>query len=275
MDGYSTTACGVARVRRLYRGARGCESSRVRTRSSKHLALWMAIALIGCGSSTPDRDPAVQGEAGGTITGVGGSGGSGTAIVTPGDASTNTSESGASIDATDPVTPTDEAASDAGLKAFTHPGILVNRAELDLVKSKLAVDPYKSAFAQANTSRFGSLSYASGPIAVVECGSFSNPDIGCTAEKNDATAAYTQALLWYLTGQEAHRQKGDRDHERMVGPSQGSHQQQRAAAVGVDRVGVPARSRDHSLHLRRVGRGRRHSLRCDAERCLPPQGHQR
>jgi len=164
----------------------------------------MGIAMIGCGSSAPDAGAATHGEAGGTTTGTAGSGG---AIVTPEDASAITSESGSSVDAGEPIVHTDDAAIDAGPKAFVHPGILVNRAQLDFVKSKLGVEPYKSAFAQTNTSRFGSLSYAPSPIAVVECGSFSNPDIGCTAEKNDATAAYTQALLWSLTGQEAHAKK--------------------------------------------------------------------
>jgi hypothetical protein len=33
----------------------------------------------------------------------------------------------------------------------------------------------------------------------VECGSNSIPDIGCTAERQDALAAYTMALLWTIT----------------------------------------------------------------------------
>jgi hypothetical protein len=127
-------------------------------------------------------------------------------VVAPSDSSVAAMESGSSADSAAPIS-RDDAAIDAGRTGFVHPGILVNRAQLDFIKKNLGVDPYKSAFARANSSRFGSLSYAPGPIAVVECGSYSNPDIGCTAEKNDATAAYTQALLFYLGGQEAHAKK--------------------------------------------------------------------
>jgi Alginate lyase len=164
----------------------------------------LALAMIGCGSSAPADGPATQPEAGDMVTGSGGSGG---VVVAATDASIGTTESGSSADGHAPISQSDGAAIDAGRTGFVHPGILVNRAQLDFIKQNLGVDPYKSAFAQANTSRFGSVSYAPGPIAVVECGPYSNPDIGCTAEKNDATAAYTQALLWYFTGQEAHAKK--------------------------------------------------------------------
>jgi hypothetical protein len=89
---------------------------------------------------------------------------------------------------------------------FAHPGILDDRAQLDFVKKKIAAgaEPWKSALAAASGSRYGSLSYAPSPIATVECGPFSNPDVGCSAEKSDATAAYTHALLWYFTGQSTH-----------------------------------------------------------------------
>jgi Alginate lyase len=85
---------------------------------------------------------------------------------------------------------------------FRHPGVLVDKAQLDFVKAKIAAgaEPWTSAFTQAKNSRFGSRTYKPTPYAVVECGQYSNPDVGCSAEKNDATAAYTQALLWYFTG---------------------------------------------------------------------------
>jgi hypothetical protein len=38
------------------------------------------------------------------------------------------------------------------------------------------------------------------PRAVVECGANSLPNNGCTDERNDALAAYTQALLWFFIG---------------------------------------------------------------------------
>jgi len=41
-----------------------------------------------------------------------------------------------------------------------------------------------------------------GPPAngIIECGSYSNPNNGCSAADSDLAAAYLQALLWYITG---------------------------------------------------------------------------
>jgi hypothetical protein len=94
-----------------------------------------------------------------------------------------------------------EAAAGAG-RGFVHPGILVSRPMLDFVKAKIAAgaEPWTSALARASASRFGALTYAPHPRADVDCGSRSRPDGGCSDEKNDAGAAYTQALLWSFTG---------------------------------------------------------------------------
>jgi hypothetical protein len=45
------------------------------------------------------------------------------------------------------------------------------------------------------------------PRDIVECGSGSNPNLGCSDERADAEAAYAQALLWVITGEEAHAKK--------------------------------------------------------------------
>ena len=58
-----------------------------------------------------------------------------------------------------------------------------------------------------SNSRYASLTYAARPRTVVEAGPYSRPDIGAGDEKSDAIAAYTQALLWQLTGQKAHAEK--------------------------------------------------------------------
>ena len=85
---------------------------------------------------------------------------------------------------------------------FHHPGVLVSQPGLDLVKQKLAAgaEPWKSAYADLRGSAYASLSWRPHPRAVVECGPNSNPDRGCTDEHMDGVAAYTQALIWYLTG---------------------------------------------------------------------------
>ena len=94
-------------------------------------------------------------------------------------------------------------------RSFVHPGILVNQAMLDFVKAEIAagVEPWKSALAKAQASRFGQLSYTPHPRAAVDCGSGSLPDNGCSDEKNDALGAYTHALLWAYTGNEANAKK--------------------------------------------------------------------
>ena len=96
-----------------------------------------------------------------------------------------------------------------GPTGLVHPGVLVNKAMLEFVKSKIAAkaEPWTTAMNAASSSDFGSLSYTAHPVANVECGPTSNPDIGCTDEKNDVIAAYTHALLWYYTGNQAHAAK--------------------------------------------------------------------
>src|SRR3954470_11344238 len=100
-------------------------------------------------------------------------------------------------------TPTKSAA------GFYHPGVLVNRAQLDFIKAKVAAgaEPWKSAYEAAKNSEFGSLSYTPKPRETVECGPYSKPDLGCKDEQRDSDAAYTHALLWAIGGDEAHAKK--------------------------------------------------------------------
>ncbi len=90
-------------------------------------------------------------------------------------------------------------------QAFQHPGVLVSRAQLDYIKTMVAAhsEPFYSAFLKAQNSNIGSLTYQiRGPPAdgIINCGPTSNPNIGCSAADNDSSAAYLQALLWYITG---------------------------------------------------------------------------
>lgn len=89
---------------------------------------------------------------------------------------------------------------------FHHPGVLLNQAQLDLIKSRVAAgtEPQKSAFEQAKASNLGAWSYTPHPWATCECGPRSNPDLGCKDEQRDSEAAYAQALLWYITGNKAY-----------------------------------------------------------------------
>ncbi len=85
---------------------------------------------------------------------------------------------------------------------FIHPGILLNQAQLDLIKSRVAggVEPQKSAFETMKKSPQAATNYTPHPWATCECGPRSNPDLGCKDEQRDSEAAYTQALMWYITG---------------------------------------------------------------------------
>jgi len=97
------------------------------------------------------------------------------------------------------------AATSAAPQPFTHPGILVGRSRLDFVRARIAAgaEPWTSAFNRARGSRFGRTTYAPAPVAIIDCTANA---AGCDAEHDDAIAAYTQALLWYYTGQRAYAQ---------------------------------------------------------------------
>lgn len=85
--------------------------------------------------------------------------------------------------------------------AFAHPGVTVSQAQLDFARGKVlaGVQPWKGAFDQMTASKYADLNRTPKPRATVECGSYSNPDYGCTDERQDAIAAYTDALAWYIT----------------------------------------------------------------------------
>jgi len=87
---------------------------------------------------------------------------------------------------------------------FSHPGILLNRAQLELIRERVqgGVEPQKTAFTALLNSPLADLGYSPTPRATVECGPNSRPDLGCKDERRDCTAAYTQALAWVVTGDE-------------------------------------------------------------------------
>jgi hypothetical protein len=85
----------------------------------------------------------------------------------------------------------------------------MNRAQLDFVRGKVAAgaQPWKGALDRASRSRYAALTWTAKPRATVECGSSSNPDNGCSDEREDAVAAYTHALLFSLTGEKSRADK--------------------------------------------------------------------
>lgn len=89
---------------------------------------------------------------------------------------------------------------------FKHPGVLLNGAQLAEIKRRVAagIGPQKSAFEALKASKLALLDYTPHPRETVECGSNSNPDLGCRAEQADSEAAYAQALMWTVTGNKAY-----------------------------------------------------------------------
>lgn len=118
-------------------------------------------------------------------------------------------------DAGSPVAPT----------SFRHPGVLVNQAQLDFVKSQVAsgAQPWTAAYDAAKTSTWASLAYTPRPVPQVQCGSNSNPDVGCKAEQSDSSAAWTDALLWYISGNTAYANKAIQIMNAWSGTLTGGH----------------------------------------------------
>jgi len=86
-----------------------------------------------------------------------------------------------------------------------HPGVLVSRQQLDFVKQQVAqkTEPFYGEYQKAMASQYATLDYklqGPPPTGIIDCGPYSRPDHGCHAEDADATAAYLQALLWWING---------------------------------------------------------------------------
>jgi hypothetical protein len=108
---------------------------------------------------------------------------------------------------------------------FVHPGVLVSRTQLDEIKRRVAagIEPQKSAFDAMKAHKLGALEYTPHPRETVECGSNSRPDFGCKDEQADSEAAYTQALLWYITGNTAYAQNAIKIMNAWSGTLTGGH----------------------------------------------------
>lgn len=94
---------------------------------------------------------------------------------------------------------------------FVHPGVLISGTQLGYVKTAILqhTEPFYSAYQKALNSVYAHTSYKpTGPPAsgVIECGSYSHPDYGCTDESVDSANAYLQALLFNLNGSQIYAQ---------------------------------------------------------------------
>ncbi|MCX3062720.1 alginate lyase family protein [Streptomyces beihaiensis] len=93
--------------------------------------------------------------------------------------------------------------------AFAHPGVLVDKAQLTAVRRHVErkEEPWWSAYEEMRASKYASLAYRAKPYKVVVCPPDTRPGKGCVEEREDAIAAYTQALLWNITGDKKHAEK--------------------------------------------------------------------
>jgi hypothetical protein len=109
---------------------------------------------------------------------------------------------------------------------FKHPGVMLSLSQLNSTRGKIAAkqDPWlKSALLAKNSSAAIQKPTLTGMVQVdnpskpcnpsnpgngckVVCGYNSIPNLGCKDETGDARAAYTQALLWYYSGDEKYAQ---------------------------------------------------------------------
>jgi hypothetical protein len=97
----------------------------------------------------------------------------------------------------------------AAAQTWTHPGIVISPAQLAATRAAYQAgnSVIVSQVNKAKDSDYGSLSYAvQGPASggINQCGSNSNPNKGCSTADNDSAAAYVQALLWYMTGNQTY-----------------------------------------------------------------------
>ncbi|KIK67684.1 hypothetical protein GYMLUDRAFT_256529 [Collybiopsis luxurians FD-317 M1] len=92
---------------------------------------------------------------------------------------------------------------------FKHPGILIDRQQLDFIKGKVnsGAEPWTKAYNTMLKDPLASPTRTPSPRATVECGGYSIPDNGCTDERHDALAAYAMSLAWYVSGKHQYAQQ--------------------------------------------------------------------
>lgn len=92
---------------------------------------------------------------------------------------------------------------------WVHPGVMLSRSQLNFVRQKVHrhEQPWAAAYdALVNDENIANPKEPS-PHVIVECGPYSNPDVGCTVERNDSIAAYGNALVWAISGQNEYAQR--------------------------------------------------------------------
>ncbi|RNJ52350.1 hypothetical protein D7B24_003848 [Verticillium nonalfalfae] len=91
---------------------------------------------------------------------------------------------------------------------FVHPGILIDEAQAELIRTKVSQSaaPWAPAYTSMLAHPYASKT-APEPVSTVECGSYSTPDVGCSDEREDAMVTYLNALAWTVTGTQTYANK--------------------------------------------------------------------
>lgn len=97
-------------------------------------------------------------------------------------------------------------APEARARAFTHPGMLHSRADLDRIKAMVdqGREPWKSGWAQLRAVPISQTGYAHHAVADL---SVASGGAAGTGQQDDASAAHFHAIQWYVTRDEAHAKK--------------------------------------------------------------------
>jgi hypothetical protein len=92
---------------------------------------------------------------------------------------------------------------------FKHPGLLNDLAEFNFIKRKITAgeQPWANEFDRMKKSHYADLDYLTKmkiPPTVISAGFSGRNDHGAAQDMKDANAAYTQARMWYFTGNSAY-----------------------------------------------------------------------
>jgi hypothetical protein len=91
---------------------------------------------------------------------------------------------------------------------FVHPGVLINKAQIDFVKQKVSagLQPWKGVLDKIKANSRGKVTYTAAPVVEIRCGQ-EKPiptDVGCSRSRQDALAAWTLTLYFVYTGNQSY-----------------------------------------------------------------------
>ena len=177
------------------------------------LIVLLCIAVVACGEAS-SRDSENGGASGAGATGGSDAGGSGarggagpagtggSAGATGGDAGSTAGNGG-----TDGSAGSGGAGGSAGTTGFEHPGLLFTISDLERMRRMVGsgVEPYLAGWNRLRAEARASVSYEPTPFAVVTRVS-GGSGAGNAELRDDAAAAFLNAVEWFVSGDERHAQ---------------------------------------------------------------------